>query len=186
MIQESVVTEVDKDILLADGDDLTCNALHVVLEGNIRIYTMDDQGREVTLYYVNEKEVCINSVAHLFSDVQYRVFARTASKVRILKIPKKSVERDLLRDPRFFKYVVTKIMVKMNDLAKHYQLNVLSSVDTRLKHFLDDRFKKGRHIYITHKDLAQEIGTSREVISRKLKVMEKERKLKLSRGKISM
>ncbi len=186
VIDESTVEDYEKDKLLADGDQLRCTSLHVVLEGQIRIYTMDEEGREVSLYEVASNEICINSAAHLFSDVQYKVFAKAKSKVKILKIPKGTVEKDLLSDKRFFKYIMTKVMTKMNDLSLHYQMNVLSNLDRRLEFFLAKRFKEGKHIYITHKALAQEIGTSREVVSRKLKNLEKQGKIKLSRGKISV
>ncbi len=186
IIAGSTVEYYDKDQLLADGDTLKCTALHVVLEGDIRIFTMDEEGKEVTLYEVKEKELCINSVAHLISDVQYKVFARANTRVKILNIPKGLVDEVLLKDQRFVKYIITKMMHKMNDLAKHYQLNVLKSIDERLEAFLTKRFQHSKHIYITHKALAQEIGTSREVVSRKLKKLEKAGKIRLAKGKISL
>lgn len=102
----------------------------------------------------------------------------------IFIVPAEVVKLFLFNDIDFIKFLYKDLYSKFNRIIDKNEDIIHESLDSRLMNFLNG--KNSKNIYITHKEIAKEIGSSREVISRKLKRLEKEGVLTLSRGKITM
>lgn len=152
----------------------------IILDGQIRVWQRN-QEREISLYYLEKFETCAYSVVALEKQYQSLVNASVASKkITILKIPISKV-KEWKQYPSWVRFINLTLTNKYEILLKSIQALAFKNIDRQLM-FILKQFAKRSHsnsLSISHKKLANEIGTSREVISRKLKDLERKNWLKL-------
>lgn len=161
-------------------------SLPIVLSGSMRVMRQDEDGREILLYYIKPGESCIMSfLAGIYEDTsKIKLVVEEDSEVLMLPIAKASEWIKVY--PEWADFIFKLYHKRFEEL-----LSVINAVAFQK---LDDRivelFNKKANIYqsnefqITHQQLAEELGTTREVISRLLKQMEKQKLISLSRNKI--
>ncbi len=182
------VKDFDADESIREGDGLTCETLVFIVFGRIRVYKMNEEGREATLYDVIDGEACLSSLQCLLEGRPYDVHIETKEPSRILFIPAILVNRWLLAEPTFLEHLLKTTLNKFDTLMWHYESMSFAPIKRRLGLYL---YEKSRHyristVYTTHQRIADEIGASREAVSRMLKSFEREGYLKLSRGKVEL
>lgn len=184
----ALVHDVEAGERICEHDGKTCERLAFIVYGRIRVYKMSEAGREVTLYDVIDGEVCLSSLQCLLEGKPYDVHIDTIEPSRIVFIPANLVQQWLLEDSSFLKYLLKSTLQKVDTLMWHYESMSFAPIKQRISLYL---YEKSRHfrvntIYITHQRIADEIGASREAVSRVLKTLEGQGDLKLSRGKIHL
>lgn len=157
----------------------------LVLEGSIKLRKMDQSGREIIFYHIEPGESCILSINSCLSNKESQAEAIIEKKTRIIIAGADKIRVWMDSYPSWRKFVVRLHYERMADLMTLVDLVLFKSVDTRLIQHLKEH-AVNNVLETTHQQLAGELGTAREVISRLLKQMEKENLVQLGRGKIKI
>lgn len=173
-------------LFLHEGD--SCDGFVLVLEGVVRIYQLAEDGRMVTLYRVTPGDICILSLNSLVQQQPFTAFAETEAEVRGLGLSAQDFMAALQVSESFARHMLGKLAEHYRDLMSLVQNTVFNRLDMRLACLLGGLFERARSdtLHITHQELANELGTSREVISRTLKEFERQDCIRLSRGRIRL
>lgn len=184
LLNDAQVVSVDQGhFVFHTGDH--CKAFLVLLDGDVRVQLISPGGREVTLYRIGPGGSCILTTSCLLSRENYPAEAIAETNVRALAISTPSFQATLENSSWFRKFVfeafssrLTSVIQKIEDLA-------FTSIDARLAAALLTLDSKGIE-EVTHQDIAVELGTAREVVSRHLKRLELDGLVQLGRGRVSV
>lgn len=163
-------------------------AFSILLEGSIRVFAASEDGREVTLLRLSPGQVCMLSVAMLRSMGHPTVVAECERPCRLLSIPQRFLH-PLMADSAAFRGLLLESMScsLMQALDKVAE-TAFQRLDSRLTQHLQQLAGQEQSALVetTHQKLANELGTTREVVSRLLKEQEREGRIGLQRGRISL
>ncbi len=175
---------VPADVMVCQSGD-ACENLVIVLEGQVKVYRPAVNGKSITLYTVNENESCILTASCILNQTPFPAFAVTTSEVKALSVPPENVIAWLEHEPMWQKYMFSLLSQRMVNLIELVDAIAFEPLDVRLKAWLKNRSDQ-KNIQITHQQIAEELASSREVISRLLKKFEKEGLIELGRGTIKL
>lgn len=170
------------------GDSGECSGVLVVLKGKIRAYMLSEEGKEITLYYLEEGETCIMSASCVLNCIAFEVHieADTASEVlQIASATFSAIEKNNLKVANF----ALKLAVeRFSDVMWAMQQLLFFSMDKRLAMYLYDETSKAKSnvLTITHEEIAKSLASAREVVTRLLQNFQKDGLVELSRGKITV
>jgi len=166
----------------------SCNNFMLILSGTIRIYQTAEDGREITLYRVEAGDLCILSLNSLLKNKSFNAIAETESSVSALVISSEDFKRVMDECPTFRDYVLSTLTERLCETICIVQETAFNHLNMRLACMLGSLFERnqGPLLKITHQEIAHELGTTREVISRILKDFEKQNCIRLSRGHIEL
>lgn len=171
-------------VLFREGSP--CQAYLFVLEGQIRVQKVGENGREITLYRVEAGETCIVTTACLMSGTDYDAegVAETAIAAQALPIP---AFRQLLATSAAFRdFVFRAYGSRIADLLLLIEEVSFGRIDQRLAACLLQRARGQSALSLTHQEVAAELGSAREVISRQLKDFERRGWIQLGRGQLQL
>ncbi len=155
------------------------------MEGSIKLGKLDPTGREIIFYHLEPGESCILSITSCLNGKESQAEAIIEKKTRLVIVEAEKVRSWMDRYPSWRKFVVNLYYNRMTELMTLVDLVLFKSVDTRLIQHLKEN-AVNNVVEITHQQLAGELGTAREVISRLLKQMERDQMILLGRGKIKI
>jgi CRP/FNR family transcriptional regulator len=163
-------------------------AIPIVMNGSIRVMRTDEEGREILLYYITPGESCIMSFLGGIHEDTSKVRAVAEEKTEILFIPVEKVNELIKEFPEFLDYIFNLYHKRFEELLEVVNAVAFKKMDERLLHFIKRKSEltKSHTLYVTHEQLATELGTARVVVSRLLKQMEEEGLVKLGRNKITL
>lgn len=173
-------------ILFHEG--MVCEHLMLIVEGCVRVFKESDEGREVTLYRVEPGQLCIHNLNNLVDGIQYPIMARTEAELKGLVISRPAFKKALDESASFRSYVLRTLTGRLSHMVDLISGFAFDRLDLRVAVWLAEQFERssGHPIKVTHNDVADELGTTREMISRILKDFEHKRCIQLSRGKIHL
>ncbi len=173
------------DILIKEGQYL--NFLPIVIKGQLRVYQEKDD-REILLYYVGPEQTCMMSLSSAYFDYNSAANGIAMEPTEILVLPSYLISEWQLKYPSWNKFIIKTFKSRYDELLNSFGSVAFKPIQTRVKEYLTDRTKNGnsKKVEISHQTLANELGTTRVVISRILKQFEKEKALKLYRGYIQL
>lgn len=160
----------------------SCIGIVFVLEGMIKIQRISKDGGETNLFNLTMGDFCHEALSCLLELRSLNIEGRALQDSLICIIPPNVVREYLFKSPEFLCSMYMDLYKKFDSVIEGKEEKLHDSVETRLIKYLKD--KNSKVIYATHKEIAFEIDTSREVVSRKLKEFEKKGYLSLERGKI--
>ena len=153
--------------------------LAIVIRGTVRVW-QEEEDCEILLYYVNPLETCSLSLAATFKDYKSLVHARTENNTTLIKIPVRFVKQWSFEYQSWFRFTTQSFITSYEDLLISYKSLDFKRIGERLyDYIIHSKELCNNKLLISHKALANELGTTREVISRLLKQMEDEGLLKL-------
>jgi CRP/FNR family transcriptional regulator len=161
----------------------------LVLSGSIKVLREDEEGNELFLYYLRHSDVCSMSFSCCMTNKQSVIKAVVEEEqTTIIGIPVKEVNEWLGQYASWRNYILSAFDQRMYELVKVIDDIAFSNMDNRLMNYLKKRAEalQSSIITATHQEIAYDLNTSREVISRLLKKLEKMDKVKLSRNAISL
>lgn len=165
-----------------NGREGSCQGILFVVKGMIKIQKINKDGEETNLYNIESGEFCHEALSCLSSLESLNIAGKAVQDSKICIIPFEIVRKYLIQDNEFLLYIYEDLYKKFNSVIGNKEEIIHESIETRLIKFLISQNSK--IIYITHNQLAFEVDTAREVISRKLKSIEKKGYIRLERGKI--
>ena len=181
--EKAIFKDLFADEYLSTNED-ECIGFLFVISGSIKINKLNERGEETNLYNIERGQLCHEALSCFMNCKSLNIIGKAIQDSKICVIPFDVVNKYLLQDTLFLQYIYKdlydklKIIINVKEEVRH------ESLTNRLVKLLID--KKSRNIYITHNELAFELDSAREVVSRKLKELEKRGYLKLSRGKIQI
>lgn len=174
------------EILFNEGD-LVKN-LPIVLSGSIKIVRESEDGKEIYLYSIQPGESCLMSFLGAMSHEKSKVRAIVEEKSELLLIPSDIAAKWIDEYPSWNRFILQLYNKRLEELLDTVNAIAFQKMDQRLLDLLSRRQKASgsKEISVTHQQLADELGTHREVVSRLLKQLEKDKKLILGRNKITL
>ncbi len=161
-------------------------SIPILLEGMIRIYRIDENGDELLMYFLGEGETCAMTLNCCLGQKRSEVEAEAEMDSTVLFIPVERMEQWNQKYTSWRNFVLESYQERMMELIMTIDKIAFRKLDERLVDYLEQEAmlnEKGE-IRKTHKDIARALNSSRVVISRLLKKLEKEGSLKLERNKI--
>lgn len=164
-----------------------CSSYFLVVEGSVRVQALSAGGREVVLYRVTDAQSCVITTSCLISDETYPADGVVETQTKAVVISRDIFDEALGRSRAFRQFVFSSQGKRLSDLIQRIEDVAFGRVDARLARLLFDRSRRHNgNITATHQQLASELGTAREVISRQLKVFEKRGWIQVSRGNVQV
>ncbi len=163
-------------------------SIPIVLKGSIKVMQIDDEGREILLYYITPGESCIMSILAGINENTSKIKAVVEEDAEILILPVKEAIAWIKEFPEWTEFIFNLYQKRFEELLNVVNAVAFQKLDARLLHLLHQKSElyKSKEISITHQQLAEEVGAAREAVSRVLKQMEKSNLIKLSRNNISL
>lgn len=187
-IQEAVTEKsVEKGTVLHDGA-ADCTGLLVVQSGMLRAYILSEEGREITLYRLFERDVCLFSASCMMSGIQFEVTIEAEKDTRVWVIPTK-VWKQLNEESAVLENYTNELMAdRFTNVMWLIEQIMWKSFDKRLAEFLLEEVSvEGTSLLkITHEVIGNHLGTAREVVTRMLRYFQSEGMVKLSRGMVEI
>lgn len=162
-----------------------CTDLELMLSGGKRIYKSGLNAKEITLYEVGSGEACIINAACALSDTVVPVNVVTISDVHSLLIPARDFRRLVSVYEELRTFVFASFSERLVSILELLSEVVFDRMDRRLFDYLIEKSENGT-LALTHQQIANDLGTAREVVSRLLKDFERKDKVSLSRGCIQL
>jgi CRP/FNR family transcriptional regulator len=161
--------------------------LPIVLEGNVKAYSEED-GTQFLLYFIQPGSSCIFSFVHLFNQNPIDFSAIPEGKSTILLIPIDKAKEWLIRYPSFNNLIIAEFQKHYNDLLHTTKQIICYKLEDRLWDYLKTKAKISgtSELAVSHQSIADDLGTTREVISRLMKKIELDQKLIQENRKIKL
>jgi CRP/FNR family transcriptional regulator len=180
-----ILKEVEEGMPLIDEGQYI-RSFPLVLEGIIRIFRMDENGNEILLYYLNPGDVCALSLTCCMSKQQSSVKAIAEEFTTVLMVPIEYIDTFMSKHSTWKEFVMYSYQKRFNELLETIDGIAFLKMDERLVKFFNDRYATTNETIFkgTHQEIANALNSSREVISRLLKKLEKDQRIKISRNQI--
>ncbi|MDT8398353.1 MAG: Crp/Fnr family transcriptional regulator [Pseudomonadales bacterium] len=157
-----------------------------LIEGTIRVHQQSDNGRDIVLYRVTGGESCVMTTAFMFTHHSYTAEGIAETDVTAAEVPRRTFE-DLVSDsPEFRDFVLSAYSHRIVDLFQVIDNVVFSRVDLRIAERLLQLADENGVARMTHQDMADELGTAREVVSRLLNEFRKRGWIEPGRGQVKL
>jgi len=169
--------------IYTEGD--SCSAIAFILSGEIRVYKIGETGREITLYEIGPGETCILNASCILSHTSYPANAVAVSDVNLLLVPSSDFRRFVMENEEMWAFVFMLLSQRLARVMELVEEVAFGRMDQRLMEYLLDKSRDST-LETTHQKIANDLGTSREVISRLLKDFERKQQVKLSRNSITL
>lgn len=160
----------------------------IVLKGTIKVYRMDDSGNEILLYYLSSNESCSIAYSCCVEAKKSEVKAVAEDDVELLAIPHIKLDEWLCKYPSWKNYIMHSFNERFLELFKSIESIAFRKLDERLISYLKEkqRISGSSIIKTSHNQIAEELATSRVVVSRLLKQLENDKKVILYRNEIKL
>lgn len=164
-------TAVAGTTLLKKGQNIKSTML--VVEGIVKLYQEDEEGAEYFMYHLNPGEACAVTMVCNYHLEQSQVLAKAITEVQYLAIPIEFMDKWLNQYKSWHYFVIRTYRNRYEELLKTIHETAFKNMDERLEFYLIRQVKQfGKTIKLTHQEIANDLNTSREVVSRLLKKME--------------
>lgn len=175
---EGTLMELQQGVqLLREGQYV--KVVPIVLDGLVKVYTQTDS-RELLLYYIRPSESCIMSLSAVMHHGPSKIYAITEKPTQLLAIPAEKINRWLQDYPKLNQLFYRQYDLRYAEMIETIQQLLFNRLDQRIYDYLEElSIVRGTRILdIRHRQIAQDLGTAREVITRTLKKLEKEGKIR--------
>jgi CRP/FNR family transcriptional regulator len=158
----------------------------LLLDGVVRVQQISETGREIVLYRVSAGESCALTTACLMGYEEYHAEGIAETDAKAVAIPRGTFDDLIARSEAFRRFVFTAFSVRITNLLRVIEDVAFSRLEVRLAQRLLELGGLRGHVDITHQQLAAELGTAREVISRQLNEFQRRGVIATSRGAIDI
>lgn len=174
------------DVMLRENSFV--QSIPILTSGLLSVFRTDEDGKEILLYYIKPGESCIMSFLAGMNHDTSKVKAIAEEDSELVMIPVDKVSKWVHQYPEWTEYIFKLYQRRFEELLGVVNSLVFQKMDERLVNYLRKKseLSQQKELTITHQQIADELGTSREVISRLLKELEKDGMITLGRNKISV
>ncbi|MCK5759505.1 MAG: Crp/Fnr family transcriptional regulator [Clostridiales bacterium] len=163
-----------------------CESIPMVLRGSLRLFRTSNEGREMTSYYITPGNICILAALCTMGNIEYNFSAQVEEDTLMAMMSPESFKHLIDTSNIFKNYVFLEMADKLLSSFSLIEDIKFTSIEKRIMGHIAVKADANGELTITHENLAVNIGSVREVVSRQLKKLEKAGKLELKRGKIKL
>ncbi len=188
LVRQSLVSQnVTKGQVIHNGS-LTCSGLMLVQSGQLRAYSLSDEGREVTLYRLFDRDICLFSASCIIRSIQFEIIIEAEKDSRVLFLPPHIYKQLMEQSAPVANFSNELMATRFSEVMWLMEQIMWKSMDKRLAAFLleESAIEGTDTLKITHEAIANHIGTHREVITRMLRYFQSEDMVKLTRGTVQL
>ncbi len=173
---------------LIHGGEEDCVGLLVIRSGQLRAHITSDEGKEITVYRLFERDICLFSASCVMNSIQFDIMITAEKDTEFWVIPPYIFKKVMERSAPFANYTNQIMATRFTDVMWLIEQVMWKSFDKRLAHFLleESAIEDSASLKITHELIANHLGTAREVVTRMLKYFQTEGMVKLTRGTIEL
>ena len=184
IIQHGIIKEVKAgETLLKVGQ--TIRSTMLIINGLVKLYREDDEGKEFFIYHLDAGQACSLSMVCAAKHETSEVLAKALTDATVLAIPLEFMDQWMGKYKSWYQFVITSYRNRFEELLKTIDAIAFTGMDERLEYYLKKQVEKlGSNFKITHQEIANDLNSSREVISRLLKKMEAKNWLAIHRNSI--
>jgi len=163
-------------------------SMPIVLEGNIKVIREDENGHELFLYFVGPGQTCAMSLTCCMQNQKSQIRSVAEENVKIISIPVEKMDEWMMKYKTWKNFVMNTYSMRFEELLNTIDLIAFHNMDERLIEYLKEksRIHKSNKLEITHQQIAFDLSSSREAISRLLKNLERKERLVLHRNLIEL
>lgn len=186
-MQNIIIRHMDKGTETTyDGD--RCMGIEIVHSGQMKIFLTSPNGGQITLYRLVDGDICIFSAMSMLRNVQFNVTTQFEKDTELYIIPKSVYERISEDSPAVKDFTLELVAAKFSDVLWIMNQLVFSGMGARLANVIIEHceLENAYKLTITHDEIAKDLGTAREVVTRLLKQFQLDGLVKLSRGEIEV
>ena len=185
--QTAVKRTVKAGTMVHSGEE-DCMGLLVIRAGQLRAYITSEEGREITMYRLFDRDVCLFSASCVMNSVQFDMMIVAEKDTEFWIIPPWIFKKLMERNVEMANYSNQIMATRFTDVMWLMEQVMWKSFDKRLAHFLleESELENTRLLKITHEIIASHLGTAREVVTRMLKYFQSEGMVSLRRGTIEL
>lgn len=181
----NIVTFEEGDLLMRTGQYFK-NAM-LILDGKVKLYREGEDGEEFFLYYLEKGNACALSMICATKNESSQIKAKAITPVRAMTIPLQYMDGMMKDHKSWYYFVLETYRARFEELLHVIDQVAFHSMDEKLEFFLKRQFEafKSNTINMTHQEIADDLNSSREVISRLLKKLESSKRISISRNEIT-
>lgn len=192
----SLIDDIEKNAIIQEfkaGDVIMRTGQYIkntvlVLSGSIKIYREDDDGGEFFMYYLQPGQACAISMICATKNEQSQIMAKVIEDVELVMVPLPLMDKWMMQHRSWYEFVIDTYRSRFEEVLEVVDSIAFRAMDERLEFYLK-RHKDACScvdLKLSHQEIAAELNTSREVISRLLKKLEQRGALKLHRNHIEL
>ena len=183
----TVARNVKKGSALHSGSS-ECTGLLLVREGQLRAYILSDEGREVTLYRLFDRDICLFSAACIMRSIQFEIMIEAEKDTSLWVIPAEIYQGIMAESAPLSNFTNEIMASRFSEVMWLMEQIMWKSIDKRLAGFLleESALEGSTVLKLTHDTIAKHMGTAREVVTRMLRYFQGEGMVKLSRGAVEI
>ena len=185
--RNAVLRKVDKGTVIHNGT-MECTGLLLVRNGQLRAYILSDEGREISLYRLFDRDICLFSASCIMRSIQFEVTVEAEKDTDLWVIPSEIYQSIMEGSAPVSNYTNELMASRFSDVMWLMEQVMWKSLDKRVAAFLLEEvsIEGTSHLKITHETIANHLGSHREVITRMLRYFQNEGMVKLSRSSIEI
>ena len=187
LLAGSQMTHFKKNTLMHAGEE-QCSGLFVLISGRVKAYMVTESGKEITLFRLMDRDVCVFSASCLMKNITFDVHIVAETDVKAIRIPAKLYDELEKEEVSVANFTNDLISSRMSDVMWVLEQIVFMSFDKRLALFLLEQFRleDSSQLNMTQEQIAANLGSAREVVSRMLKYFAKEGIVEVVRGGVHL
>ncbi len=174
------------DIIMRTGQYIKNTVL--VLSGQIKIYREDDDGGEFFMYYLQPGQACAISMICATKSEKSQIMAKVVEDAELMMVSLPLMDKWMMQHRSWYEFVIDTYRSRFEEVLEVIDNIAFRAMDERLEFYLNRQQEAtgSRELKVSHQEIASDLSTSREVISRLLKKMEQRGFLKLNRNQIEL
>lgn len=183
----AIKRQVGADTVVHNGS-ADCLGLLLLESGQLRVFILSPEGREITLYRLFERDMCLFSSSCMMSSIQFDVTIQTEKNTSFWVIPPDVYKALMEESAPVANYTNELISSRFSDVMWLMEQILWKSFDRRLAGFLleESVLEQSDLLHLTHEKIANHLGTAREVVTRMLRYFQSEGMVTLSRGTVEL
>ena len=187
IFQRVMRREVKKGTLLHDGSN-ECTGLLLVRSGQLRAYILSDEGREITIYRLFDRDMCLFSASCIMRSIQFDITVEAEKDTELWLIPPDVYQSVMNESAAVANYTNEVMASRFSEVMWLMEQIMWKSLDKRLAAFLAEEaaIEGSETLKLTHETIAKHLGSHREVITRMLRYFQSEGWVKVSRGTVEI
>ena len=184
----AVMTRTVKKGTVIHNGSMDCTGLLLVKSGQLRAFILSEEGREITIYRLFDRDMCLFSASCMLRSIQFDVTIEAEKDTELWVIPAEVYQGIMEESAPVANYTNELMAPRFSDVMWLTEQILWKSLDKRLAAFLleESAIEGSRELKLTHEAIANHLGSHREVITRMLRYFQSEGLVRLSRGRITI
>ena len=179
--------QIKKGTVIHSGS-MDCTGLLLVKSGQLRAYILSEEGREVTIYRLFDRDICLFSASCMLRSAQFDITIEAERDTELWVIPAETYRKIMEESAPAANYTNEIMAARFSEVMWLVEQIMWKSMDKRVAAFLleESAIEGGDRLTLTHETIARHLGTHREVVTRMLRYLQSEGMVKLSRGAVEL